>query len=540
MHGLMMDQPLLISMIMKYAEQAFPESEVVSVTHDHPEHRYTYHDAFCRARKLANALDRLGMRQGDRVATLAWNDFRHFELYYGVSCSGAVLHTINPRLFTDQLAYIINHAEDRWVFTDPLFIPLLEGLQVALPGVEGFVILTDQAHMPDTSLKNAISYEALISDESDEYEWPMLDEQTASSLCYTSGTTGHPKGVLYSHRSTVIHAMTAVMPSVVGLSDRDVVMPVVPMFHVNAWGLPYTAPLAGARLVLPGPKMGDGASLHQLISQEQVSLVLGVPTVWLALLNFLKESSKALDSLQRVIVGGAACPQSIMDKLREYGVDTHHAWGMTEMSPIGTLNNLKASLSEIAQETKDALRLSQGRAIFGVDMKIVNDTGERLPHDGVAVGDLYVRGPSVCSAYYQRETEVSSTHDKEGWFATGDVAAIDGEGYLHITDRSKDVIKSGGEWISSIELENLAMSHPAVAEAAVIAVPHEKWNERPLLIVVKQSEEALDKASLLAWYEGKVAQWWIPDEVIFVEELPHTATGKVKKLALREQFVSNR
>ena len=538
MHGLMMDQPLLISMIMKYAEQAFPESEVVSVTHDHPEHRYTYRDAFRRSRKLANALERLGMRQGDRIATLAWNDFRHFELYYGVSCSGAVLHTINPRLFTDQLAYIINHAEDRWVFTDPLFIPLLEGLQEQLPGVEGFVVLTDQAQMPDTTLKNAISYEALIADESDEYDWPVLDEQTASSLCYTSGTTGHPKGVLYSHRSTVIHAITAVMPSVVGLSDRDVVMPVVPMFHVNAWGLPYTAPLAGARLVLPGPKMGDGASLHQLITQEQVSLALGVPTVWLALLTFLKDSGKSLDSLGRVIVGGAACPQSIMDRLREYGVDTHHAWGMTEMSPIGTLNNLKASLSELAQDTKDALRLSQGRAIFGVEMKIVSDTGERLPHDGVAVGDLYVRGPGVCQAYYQREAETHHTHDSQGWFATGDVAAIDSEGYLHITDRSKDVIKSGGEWISSIELENLAMSHPAVAEAAVIAVPHEKWSERPLLIVVKQAGESLDQASLLAWYEGKVAQWWIPDEVIFVQELPHTATGKVKKLALREQFVS--
>lgn len=536
MRGLMMDVPLLITSIMRFAEQNHGSREIVSVTADQPLHRYTYAEAFQRARRLANALNTLGMRTGDRVATLAWNDYRHFETYYTVSCAGGVCHTINPRLFVEQIVYIINHAEDRWIFTDLVFVPLLEKIQDQLEGVEGFVVLTDEAHMPESSLSNLYCYETLLASESDRFEWPNLDENAASALCYTSGTTGNPKGVLYSHRSTVLHSFCASLPDVFGLSARDTVLPVVPMFHANAWGAPYAAPMVGAKLVFPGPKMADGEVLHSLMEGESVTLSLGVPTVWLALLNYLAESGKTLKSLKRTVVGGAACPVSIMEEFREkHDVYVHHAWGMTEMSPLGTFNTPKAGMEDLSGDELTKLQAKQGRGVFGVEMKITDDDNNEQPWDGAKFGALKVRGPFICSDYFRLEGQ-SDVHDADGWFNTGDVATIDPEGFMQITDRTKDVIKSGGEWISSIDLENAAVGHPAVAEAAVIGIYHPKWTERPLLIVVKKEGEEVSKEELLQWYDGKVAKWWIPEDVAFVEELPHTATGKLQKVTLREQF----
>lgn len=536
MRGLMMDIPLLITSIMKHAEKNHPAREVVSVTADQPLHRYTYAEAFQRARQLANALTKLGMRTGDRIGTLAWNDYRHLEVYYAVSCAGAICHTVNPRLFAEQIAYIVNHAGNRWLFTDVAFMPLLEKLQDHLKGVEGFVVLTDSAHMPKTSLSNVMCYEELLAAESDEFEWPDLGEYTASSLCYTSGTTGNPKGVLYSHRSTVLHSFAAISPDVFGLSQRDSVLAVVPMFHANAWGTAYAAPMVGAKLVFPGPKMGDGETLHALMESEEVTLSLGVPTVWLALLNYLSETGKTLTTLKRTVVGGAACPVSIMEEFQErHGVYVHHAWGMTEMSPLGTFNTLKAGMEKLPKEELLNVQSKQGRGVFCVEMKITDEENNELPWDGTNFGALKVRGPFICSDYFKLEGK-SDAHDADGWFSTGDVATIDPDGYMQITDRTKDVIKSGGEWISSIDLENTAVAHPAVAEAAVIGAYHPKWTERPLLIVVKQPGKDVSKEELLASFEGQVAKWWIPEDVAFVSELPHTATGKLNKVALREQF----
>lgn len=536
MRGLMMDVPLLITSIMQFAERQHGSREIVSVTADQPLHRYTYAEAFRRARRLANALNSLGIRSGDRVATLAWNDFRHFETYYTVSCAGGVCHTINPRLFVEQIVYIINHAEDRWIFTDLAFVPLLEKIQEQLISVEGFVVLTDEAHMPESSLANLYCYETLLAKESDRFEWPDLDENTASALCYTSGTTGNPKGVLYSHRSTVLHTFSACLPDVFGLSARDTVLPVVPMFHANAWGAPYAAPMVGAKLVFPGPKMADGEVLHALMEGESVTLSLGVPTVWLALLNYLAESGKTLKSLKRTVVGGAACPLSIMEEFRDkHDVRVHHAWGMTEMSPLGTFNTLKSGMEGLSREELLKVQAKQGRGVYGVSMKITDDDNNEQPWDGAKFGALKVRGPYVCSDYLKLEGQ-SDAHDAEGWFNTGDVATIDADGFMQITDRTKDVIKSGGEWISSIDLENTAVGHQAVAEAAVIGIYHPQWTERPLLIVVKKEGAEVSKEELLQWYVGKVAKWWIPDDVAFVEELPHTATGKLQKVVLREQF----
>ena len=536
MRGLIMDVPLLITSIMRYAERNHGDREIVSVTADQPLHRYTYADAFRRARRLANALTKMGMRTGDRVATLAWNDFRHFETYYTTSCAGGICHTINPRLFVEQIVYIINHAEDRWIFTDLVFVPLLEKIQEQLQSVEGFVVLTDEAHMPQSSLKNLQCYETLLANESDGFEWPDLDENAASALCYTSGTTGNPKGVLYSHRGTVLHSFSASLPDVFGLSARDTVLPVVPMFHANAWGAPYAAPMVGAKLVFPGPKMADGEVLHSLMEGESVTLSLGVPTVWLALLNYLAESGKTLNSLKRTVVGGAACPVSIMEEFQDkHDVYVHHAWGMTEMSPLGTFNSLKAGMEDLSRDELTKLQAKQGRGVFGVEMKITDDDNNEQPWDGAKFGALKVRGPFICSDYFKLEGH-SDAHDADGWFNTGDVATIDPEGFMQITDRTKDVIKSGGEWISSIDLENAAVGHPAVAEAAVIGVYHPKWTERPLLIVVKKEGEEVSKEELLEWYDGKVAKWWIPEDVAFVDELPHTATGKLQKVTLREQF----
>ena len=536
MKGLMMDTPLLISGIAEHAENFHGDREIVSVTVDNPRHRCTFRDALGRARQVGSVLQDSGLAQGDRVATIAWNDYRHLELYYGISGSGYVCHTINPRLFPEQLVFIINHAEDRWVFTDVMFVPLLEKLLPQIPNVERFVVLTDDAHMPETALPGAISYETLIAGGDRDYRWPRLDERTASALCYTSGTTGDPKGVLFDHRSTVLHAYAAVAPDVMGLSSRDTVLPVVPLFHVNAWGIPYSTMMTGSKLVLPGPKMGDGEALYGLLDSEDVSIALGVPTVWLALLQYCEKAGKKLDKLEKTLIGGAAVPRSMIEKFRKvHGVEVRQGWGMTEMSPLGTVNVLKAGLETLSEEEKIDLATKAGRGLFGCELRIVDDEGTVLPWDGVAYGALQVRGPWVCSDYFKLEGS-AGTHTEDGWFETGDVATIDPRGYLAITDRTKDVIKSGGEWISSIELENTAMGHPAVAEAAVIGISHPKWTERPLLVVVRAEGKTLDKKEMLEYFEGKVANWWIPTDVAFVGELPHTATGKVKKIELRKQF----
>jgi acyl-CoA synthetase (AMP-forming)/AMP-acid ligase II len=540
MKGLMMDTQLLISSIAQHAEKFHGDREIVSVTADNPRHRYTFGDAMARAKQLANALAGLGVKQGDRVASLAWNDYRHLEIYYGVSGSGYVCHTINPRLFPEQIVYIINHAEDRFICVDAMFVPLLEAIADKISNVEGFIIMTDEAHMPETSLPNAMCYETLLAAESPEFDWPKLDERSASALCYTSGTTGNPKGVLYHHRSTILHAYATLAIDVAGASSRDVVLPVVPFFHVNAWGIPYSALMAGAKLVLPGPKMGDGEALYELMDSEDVTMALGVPTVWLALLQYTEKAGKRLDKLERSLVGGAAVPRAMIEAFRDkHGVELRQGWGMTETSPIGTVNTIKAGLEGLSKDEQLDLATKAGRGIFGVELRIVNDDGDELPWDGEAFGALQVRGPWICSDYFKLEGS-GGTHTEDGWFETGDVATIDPQGYVAITDRTKDVIKSGGEWISSIELENTAMGHPAVAEAAVIGVAHPKWTERPLLIVTKAAGEDASKEDLLAYFDGKVATWWIPNDVVFVDELPHTATGKIKKIELRKQFAEYR
>jgi 3-(methylthio)propionyl---CoA ligase len=534
LQGLMMHSPLLITSIMRFAERNHARQQIVSVTSDNPRYRATYAETFARVRRLANALDHLGLETGDRVATLAWNDHRHFELYYAVACSGRVCHTINPRLFNEQLAYIIRHAEDRLVFLDPMFVPLLETLQDQLTSVTNFIIMTDADHMPATTLRGALCYEDLLAAESPAYDWPELEENTACGLSYTSGTTGNPKGVLYSHRALVLHSYAIALPDAMNLTARDCVMPLVPMFHVNAWGTPYALPMVGARLVLPGARMGDGELLHALLEEEQVSYSLGVPTVWLALLSWLEQHGKSLTTLQRVCVGGAACPAFIIDAFRErHAVSVAHAWGMTELSPVGSYNSPKSGMENMSPEDQAALRLRQGRALFGIEMKIVNTAGNEQPWDGVTCGALKVRGPWVCSFYFGAEEAAT---DADGWFDTGDIATIDADGFMQITDRSKDIIKSGGEWISSIALENIAVGHPDVAEAAVIGIHHPRWIERPLLVVVPKAGAPQSRDAMLAWFRGKVADWWIPNDVIFVSELPHTATGKLKKSTLREQF----
>lgn len=536
MHGLMMDMPLRIASLIEHADRFHGDTEIVSRLVEGGMHRYTYRDAHRRARQLANALAALGVRMHERIGTLAWNGFRHFEIYYAVSGMGAVCHTINPRLFLEQIAYIVNHAEDRFVFFDLTFLPLVEKLAPLCRGVQGWVAMTDKAHMPECAL-DLLCYEDLVNAHSDHFSWPSFDENTASSLCYTSGTTGNPKGVLYSHRSTILHAYGACLPDALALSARDCVLPVVPMFHVNAWGLPYSAPLVGAKLVFPGAQL-DGASLHELFEQEGVTCSAGVPTIWLGLLAHVKANQLRFSSLQRTVIGGSACPPAMIRTFEDdFGVRVLHAWGMTEMSPLGTVNTLKASQLGLPAEERHAIQNKQGRVIFGVDMKIVDDAGEELPRDGKAFGNLLVRGPWVCSGYFKGE---GGNPLRDGWFPTGDVATLDAEGFMQITDRSKDVIKSGGEWISSIDLENAAMAHPAVAEAAVVGVPHAKWDERPLLIVVRKPGAELSREEMLKFFEGRVAKWWIPDDVVFVEQLPHTATGKLLKTKLRDDFRNHR
>ncbi len=531
--GLMMDSPLLISSLLEHADRFHGDVEIVSRRSEGDIHRYTYHDAHRRCRQLAKAFQRLGCQAGDRIGTLAWNGYRHFETYFASSGSGLVCHTINPRLFPEQLRYIINHAADAYVLFDIGFAPLVAQLAPACPGVKGWIAMTDRAHLPSIELPRLLCYEELLAAEEEDFSWPQLDERTASSLCYTSGTTGDPKGVLYSHRSTVLHSLAIALPDALNLSSRDTILPVVPMFHVNAWGIPYAAPMVGAKLVFPGPKL-DGASLTELFDSEAVNLTAGVPTVWMGLLQYWREQQHRPQTLRRVVVGGAAAPASMIEAFEcEFGCDLLHAWGMSEMSPVGTVNTPKGKHLHQSREARLAQQTGQGRPLWGVDMRIVNDAGIALPHDGKAFGDLQVKGPWICASYFGREP---GKEHVDGWFSTGDVATIDPDGYMRITDRSKDVIKSGGEWISSIALENIMVAHPAVAEAAVIAARHDKWDERPLLVVSLKPGASLSREEALAWFEGKVAKWWLPDEVVFVEALPHTATGKVQKLKLREQF----
>lgn len=533
-YGQMMDQPLLISGLLQHAQAYHPDTEIVSRTVEGPIHRYTYQEAAKRSRQLANALSALDISLGDRVGTLAWNGYRHFEIYYAVSGSGAICHTVNPRLFADQIAFIINDAQDKVLLFDLSFLPMVEQVASQLSTVKTFVLMTDRQHMPVSSpIQDLLCYEDLVNSHSDLFTWPLLDEQTASSLCYTSGTTGHPKGVLYSHRSTVLHAYGSSLPDGLDLSASSCVLPVVPMFHVNAWGLPYSAAMNGCKLVLPGPLL-DGVNLYELIASEKVTVAAGVPTVWLMLLQFCETNHLKLVPLQRVIVGGSAAPESMAAELERHGVELRQLWGMTELSPVGTTSAYKFKHHQAGSEVTRRIQLTQGRPVFGVQMRIVDDHEQPLPHDGIAFGNLQVKGFWVLSHYFNRP--VGSALTADGWFNTGDVATIDPDGYMKITDRTKDVIKSGGEWISSIELENILVGHPAVAEAAAIAVAHPKWDERPLMLVVLKPGCKTSRDELLAFYSGKIAKWWMPDDVLFVDELPHTATGKLQKMKLRELY----
>ncbi|MDP5031084.1 MAG: long-chain-fatty-acid--CoA ligase [Paraglaciecola sp.] len=539
MQALMMNSQLMISSILVHAERNFPETEIVSVTADEPLHRYTYQDFAARSRKLANALEKLGAKFGDRIGTLAWNDYRHLELYYAVSGSGMVCHTINPKLFPDQIAYIIKHAQDKLLFVDVLVMPLLEALKPHLSEVSGFIVMTDKAHMPQTSLENVWCYEELIAEQSDVFTWPHFDENTASSMCYTSGTTGNPKGVVYSHRSTLLHALGGSLPDVTNASTHETIMPVVPMFHVNAWGIPYAGIMAGSKLVLPGPKMADGETLQFLIANEGITYSSGVPTIWLALLDYLDKSKTKVHKLSRVTVGGAACPRSIIERFKAYGTTVVQGWGMTETSPLGTVFCLKRGMEDLSDSELVDLQCKQGRGVFGIEMRIVDENNQELPWDGVAFGALKVRGPWVASGYYGMSQEPGTEGcpvDEHGWFETGDVATIDPNGFMQITDRTKDVIKSGGEWVSSIEIENAALSHPKIAEAAAIGRYHPKWTERPLLVAILAEGVEATASEIIAFLSQTLHKWSLPDDVVFVKELPHTATGKLNKLALRKTF----
>ncbi len=532
----MMHSPLLISSLMEFGVVSHPNAEIVSrKVEDGSIHRTTQGEAARRTKQLANALLNWGVKPGDRIATLAWNTWRHYEGYYAITGIGAVCHTINPRLFPEQLEYIFNHAEDRMVFVDVNLIPLLENLDGKLPHLQAIVVMTDAEHMPDSKLQNLVCYEDFIGVHRDEFEWPTFSEETECSLCYTSGTTGNPKGVMYTHRSTVLHAMGSLHQQVLDISQDSIILPVVPMFHVNCWGLPYAVTITGAKLVFPGAAM-DGASLWELIDSEKPTCLAGVPTVWLGLLNHLDSINKTLDSVEKVVVGGSAAPLSMIRAFDEkHGAFLLHAWGMTEMSPIGTVNAPNKRLMALPAEQRYEIQRKQGKAVFGVEMKIINDEGEELPRDGKAYGRLMVRGPWIINSYYKAEDVAT----EDGWFDTGDVANIDPDNYMQIVDRSKDVIKSGGEWISSIDLENVAVGHPAVAEACVIGVPHEKWQERPLLLVVLKDGAKATREDILAFLEPQLAKFWLPDDILFRDDLPHTATGKLLKVPLREEYASH-
>ncbi len=534
MKGLMQDWPLLVHTIIDHAAQYHGEREIVTRSVEGPIRRTNYLSVHSRARKVANALKELGIGKGDVVATMAWNTDRHLEAWYGIMGLGAVCHTLNPRLFADQLIYIANHAEDKVIFVDLSFVPIIEGIQDQLKHLKAVVVMCDEKAMPETKLKNAFCYETIVGAQSDNFSWAKVDERDACGLCYTSGTTGNPKGVLYSHRSNVIHSLAVNNGDAMGLRAVDNVLPVVPMFHANAWGLAFAAPAVGTSLIMPGAQM-DGESIYELLDTEKVSVTAAVPTVWLMLLQYLEKTGKKLPYLDRVVIGGSAAPRSMIEVFeKNYDVQVFHAWGMTELSPMGTLGSLKPGMEELPLDKQIDVKVKQGRPVYTVEMKITDDEGNDLPRDGKAFGHLLVRGPAIAGSYLKGEG--GQILDEDGWFDTGDVATIDPDGYMNITDRAKDVIKSGGEWISSIELENVAVGHPDVTEAAVIGVAHPKWDERPLLIIVPKEGKSPTKEDILGYMEGKIAKWWMPNDVAFVDEIPHTATGKIQKLALREKF----
>jgi 3-(methylthio)propionyl---CoA ligase len=534
MQGLMQDYQLLISRFIDFAARFHGDVELVTLAVEGGTHRYNYRECNVRSKKLSQALQKLGCGEGDCIATFAWNTNRHMELWYGISGMGAVCHTVNPRLFAEQLVYIFNHAEDKIICLDTTFVPVIEAIQDQLEHVQGFIILTDEANMPETSLKNVHCYESLLAAEDGEYDWPEFDENTGCSLCYTSGTTGNPKGVLYSHRSNYLHTMASLSADVFGITARDCFLPVVPMFHANAWGAPYACAAVGAKIVMNGPNF-EGDVMHDLIVDEGVTATAAVPTIWLMLLNYLKETGETLDCLKRVTIGGAAAPRFMIEAFeRDYGVEVVHAWGMTETSPLGTICVPNRATQDLHGEALLDLKCKQGRPMAGVELKIIDDEGNELPRDGAAFGHLMIKGPWVSKAYFKQEG--GNILDADGWFDTGDVATIDENGFMQITDRSKDVIKSGGEWISSIELENAAVGHPDVAEAGVIGISHPKWDERPLLILVMQEGKEVDRDSIMGFLKDKVAKWWLPDDIVTIDELPHTATGKILKTALREKF----
>ena len=533
MLGLMQDYPLLTHTILDHAALNHGEREQVTRSVEGPIRRTTLAEIRKRSLKVAKALANEGVRLGDRIATMAWNTDRHLETWFGIMGNGAICHTLNPRLFADQLDYIVNHAEDDIMFVDLTFMPIVEALKERFGTVRKYIVLTDSEHMPETALPNAVAYEDWIGAVDDDFKWGSFDENTAAALCYTSGTTGNPKGVLYSHRSNVLHGLTVNQPDVFGLTSDDIIMAIVPMFHANAWALTYAAPAAGAMLVMPGAGM-DGKSIYELLENEKVTATAAVPTVWLGLLQYLDETGKKLPFLQKVVVGGAACPPMMIRRFEnDFGVEVIHGWGMTEMSPVGTTGKLKHSTMGLDREAKLKLKEKQGRTPYLVEMKIVDDDGNDLPRDGKVFGHLLVRGPAVSKGYFKLDDDILT---EDGWFNTGDIATIDPLGFMQITDRDKDVIKSGGEWISSIEIENEAVGCTGVAEAAVIGLPHPKWSERPLLIIIRDAGSDIDKDGVLAYLDGKIAKWWMPDDVVFVDEIPHTATGKIQKMELREQF----
>ena len=537
MLGLMQNQPLLISSLIEFAERHHGDAEIVSRRVEGDIHRYTYKDVGLRSRQVANGLDAFKLEMGDRVATLAWNGYRHLELYFGVSGSGRVLHTINPRLHPDQIAWIANHAQDQVLYFDLTFLPIIAAIHTKCSTVKHWIALGDADNLPkDSGIPGLQSYETWLGGFSNRYTWPEFDENSASSMCYTSGTTGNPKAALYSHRSTILHAYAAALPDVMCMSARDSILPVVPMFHVNAWGIPYSAALTGCKLVFPGPAL-DGKSIYELLESERVTCAAGVPTIWQMLLGHMKLAGLRFSTLKRTMIGGSACPPAMITAFYDdYGVEVLHGWGMTEMSPLGTLCNLKNKHLLLSKEDQLKVLQKQGRAIFGVDMKIVDSDGQELPHDGKAFGDLLVKGAWILAEYFKGDGGDPLIKDANGhgWFPTGDVATIDSDGYMQITDRSKDVIKSGGEWISSIDVENIAVAHPAIAMAACIGVKHPKWDERPVVVVVKKPGAEVSAAEILKFYEGKTAKWQIPDDVIFVDAIPLGATGKILKTRLRD------
>ncbi|MGF6695474.1 acyl-CoA synthetase (AMP-forming)/AMP-acid ligase II [Paraburkholderia sp. MM5496-R1] len=543
MNGLMQQRQLLISDLIEHACAHHGEREVVSHLVDGSVYRYTWHDVHARAKRVANAVGGLGVAPGERVSSLAWNTHRHLELYFGVTGSGAVLTTVNPRLFAEQISYIINHSESRYVFFDTSFSATVEEIAKACPNVQGFIAMCGRDQMPDIAIRGLRCYEELIEAADTKFDWPRFDENRASTLCYTSGTTGNPKGVLYSHRSTVLHSFGTCTADGFAIAARDSILLVVPMFHVNAWGVPYAAAMSGAKLVLPGPWL-DGENIYRMLRNERCTITLGVPTVWLSLFDYVEKNvddtrRREETQLTRVVVGGSAAPRIVIEKFERYfGAFVIQAWGMSETSPVATVCTLLAKHQSLTLDQRFDLQTLQGRAMYGVEIAVFDDDLRRIPHDGKTAGQLKVRGPWIASAYYKNEDD--SAWGADGWFATGDVAMIDPDGYLRITDRSKDVIKSGGEWISSIDLENVALSHPAVQEAAVIGVAHSRWQERPLLVVVKKPGNNVTSEDIIEFMRGRIAKWWLPDDVVFVESLPHSATGKLQKVVLRQKFSGHR